>query len=227
MLVMLTTNGPQKGRLIQWNDEAPLRLGRTNEASVVLDDPKMSPTHAEVVQRGGQWFIRDLGSEAGTFVNLVRIKDYVRLSDGDQIIMGDSILSFCSAPTVLTSDDTSMIDLSGNERAAEYREALPKQATQPITEATSSNEATPTDEEGADSDWLSALTDTEPWDEDAGDADDAQASRSQASPPEPAEQEDVFDGWSAAMEAVMADAMGEDDHEGGLPKSHDPGPDVR
>jgi len=63
------------------------------------DDPeaKVSRRHARITRRGGQYFIEDLGSTNGTFVNRGRrmlTGDRQPLADGDEIIIGKTFLRF-------------------------------------------------------------------------------------------------------------------------------------
>ena len=63
------------------------------------DDPeaKVSRRHARVTRRNGQYFIEDLGSTNGTFVNRGRRLvpgDRLPLKDGDEIIIGKTFLLF-------------------------------------------------------------------------------------------------------------------------------------
>ena len=49
-------------------------IGHDRDCDLVLDDPQASPRHAQVeVQPDGRVVLRDLGSEAGTFVGDSRI----------------------------------------------------------------------------------------------------------------------------------------------------------
>jgi hypothetical protein len=63
------------------------------------DDPeaKVSRRHARVTRRGAQYFIEDLGSTNGTFINRGRRLlpgDRQPLNDGDEIIIGKTFLRF-------------------------------------------------------------------------------------------------------------------------------------
>jgi hypothetical protein len=63
------------------------------------DDPeaKVSRRHARIVLRAGQYFIEDLGSTNGTFINRGRRLlpgDRQPLRDGDEIIVGKTFLRF-------------------------------------------------------------------------------------------------------------------------------------
>jgi len=69
-------------------DGTHLIIGRTTDASVVLDHETVSRPHAELVCGPfGRWWIHDLGSTNGTFVNGSRVSDRM-LSPGDEIQIG-------------------------------------------------------------------------------------------------------------------------------------------
>jgi serine/threonine-protein kinase len=81
-------------------------VGRSVDSSDVLDidlavlgatADRVSRRHAEIVRRGQEFFIRDLGSLNGTFVagrgKLGRDQLY-KLKDRDQLVLGNAILQF-------------------------------------------------------------------------------------------------------------------------------------
>ncbi len=65
-------------------------LGRSSECTVPIRDRFLSRRHAEILQEGEQWFVRDCGSVNGTLLNGARIEDRLPLRDGDRITLGDS-----------------------------------------------------------------------------------------------------------------------------------------
>src|SRR5947207_15856103 len=70
-------------------------LGRALANRIVLDSPKVSRQHALIhLQNIGEFWLIDFGSSNGTFLNKRRIHHPVRLSDGDQITVGDSVFKF-------------------------------------------------------------------------------------------------------------------------------------
>ena len=58
-----------------------LTMGRGPESNIFLDDVTVSRDHALLVRRGEQWFLDDLGSLNGTYVNRRRIETQ-QLDDG-------------------------------------------------------------------------------------------------------------------------------------------------
>ncbi len=78
------------------NQEYPLVLtsnivGREPINDVVFSDPEVSRRHARIVAQNNSYYIEDLGSTNGTFVNGRRINAITRLSNGDIIDLGESI----------------------------------------------------------------------------------------------------------------------------------------
>ncbi len=54
-----------------------IRIGRRLENNLVLDDPRVSRTHAELRAINGRYVLFDLNSTGGTFVNGLRITQSV------------------------------------------------------------------------------------------------------------------------------------------------------
>ena len=70
-------------------------LGRTAANTIVLESSKVSRQHALIhLQNIGEPWLIDFGSSNGTFLNKRRIHQPVRLSDGDQITIGDEVFKF-------------------------------------------------------------------------------------------------------------------------------------
>ncbi len=69
-------------------------IGRSRQADVMLDDPNLSRTHAEVRPRGGSWVVTDLGSTNGTRLNGRRLEGTEVLKPGDELEFGTTRLRF-------------------------------------------------------------------------------------------------------------------------------------
>jgi adenylate cyclase len=80
-------------------DRIPIRgncsIGRSPKSCVVLDSPKVSRRHTIInVQNVGEFWLIDLGSINGTFLNKRRVHHPVRLGDFDQVTIGDTTYAF-------------------------------------------------------------------------------------------------------------------------------------
>jgi hypothetical protein len=70
-----------------------MTVGRRPDSDVFLDDVTVSRDHALVVKRGGDFYLDDLGSLNGTYVNRRRIESH-HLADGDELQIGKYKLTF-------------------------------------------------------------------------------------------------------------------------------------
>jgi hypothetical protein len=69
-------------------------MGRSRECDVMVEDPNVSRTHAEVRPRGGSWVLTDLGSTNGSRLNGRRVEGTEVLKPGDEIELGTTLLTF-------------------------------------------------------------------------------------------------------------------------------------
>ena len=69
-------------------------LGRSRQCDVMVDDPNVSRTHAELRPRGGSWVLTDLGSTNGSSVNGRRIDAPTVVRPGDEIELGTATMKF-------------------------------------------------------------------------------------------------------------------------------------
>jgi DNA-binding response OmpR family regulator len=65
-----------------------LVVGRAIESDVVIASPRVSREHARLSRKGRRWFLEDLGSTNGTFLNDERILVPAELRDGDTLSFG-------------------------------------------------------------------------------------------------------------------------------------------
>src|SRR5437016_3892958 len=69
------------------------RIGRLPDNAIQIDNPAVSSRHARVFEEGGHFFVEDLGSTNGTFVNEERVTKHT-LKSGDTIIIGKHKIVF-------------------------------------------------------------------------------------------------------------------------------------
>jgi adenylate cyclase len=85
-------------------------LGRIAANTIPLDSPKVSRRHALIhLQNIGELWLIDFGSSNGTFLNKRRIHHPVRLSDGDQITIGDQVFKFRQPLAISDAHKTAVI----------------------------------------------------------------------------------------------------------------------
>ncbi len=72
----------------------PVMLGREQGNDVVLDDMDVSRHHAEVFPAPNGVYIRDNNSSNGVFINKSKIEKPYRLSHGDRIKLGNTLIFF-------------------------------------------------------------------------------------------------------------------------------------
>jgi signal transduction histidine kinase len=104
VLILTVIQGPDKGRKFELTGQLPQLIGRSSEA-LPISDTTVSRRHAELTPDGKQWFIRDLDSQNGTWVNGVRIDGRQLLRPGDQVRTGSTLFVFGQ------SDDSDELDL--------------------------------------------------------------------------------------------------------------------
>jgi hypothetical protein len=90
---LLLRNGPLAGQGFTLHQDMTT-IGRTAGNDLILPDPTVSRYHARLAFHNGQWFLEDLKSSNGTFVNGVRINRPAPLMDGDELRMGDELMGF-------------------------------------------------------------------------------------------------------------------------------------
>lgn len=69
--------------------DAVATLGRDVNNSIVLDDPFASSEHAILTFRGRSWYVEDLGSTNGTFLNGSPVERLAPLGFGDEVQIGE------------------------------------------------------------------------------------------------------------------------------------------
>jgi len=76
-----------------------LQIGRGQENGIVLESDSVSRKHAAIEARAGRWWVCDLGSTNGTYVNHQQVKEHP-LAKGDLVKVGDTIFKYLAGSDV-------------------------------------------------------------------------------------------------------------------------------
>lgn len=90
---IIIRNGPMTNHAFVLHQDITT-LGRTAGNDVVIQDATVSRFHARLFFHNGQWSIEDLQSANGTFVNGKRVNRPIPLQNGDELRLGDDIITF-------------------------------------------------------------------------------------------------------------------------------------
>jgi pSer/pThr/pTyr-binding forkhead associated (FHA) protein len=94
--LLLVKRGPNAGSTFLLDEDAT-PAGRNPDSAVFLDDITVSRQHAIIERRqDGSWFVRDVGSLNGTYVNGEQVEE-TKLAAGDEVQIGRFKLTFFSA----------------------------------------------------------------------------------------------------------------------------------
>ncbi len=73
---------------------APVVLGRLPNNDIQVNDNKASRRHTKLTPQGADWFVEDLQSSNGTFLNGKKLGGPMALRDGDKIAIGTTVYRF-------------------------------------------------------------------------------------------------------------------------------------
>ncbi len=77
-----------------WEVQAEMVVGRAPECAICVEDEFASNQHARIYRAEGGYYVEDLGSTNGTYVNGRRINYPTELRYGDRIRVGRTVLEF-------------------------------------------------------------------------------------------------------------------------------------
>lgn len=93
MAFLKAVQGCFKGQI--WEVKEPrCVLGRHPDCDVPIDQLDASRHHAQIVCVGGEYFLEDLHSRNGTWLNRQRVKKREKLAEGDNIRISETTLEF-------------------------------------------------------------------------------------------------------------------------------------
>nr|WP_255549395.1 FHA domain-containing protein [Corynebacterium sp. TAE3-ERU12] len=89
---LLVTAGPLAGSRMNLNNQREITIGRADDSAFVLDDDYASARHARLIPHDNEWFLEDLDSRNGTFLNGQRVDSPEKLETGMEIRIGRTTL---------------------------------------------------------------------------------------------------------------------------------------
>lgn len=98
MAILITLKGPNAGRRYSL-EEGTTDLGRHANSVVCLESQAVSRHHARIVMENGEYFVEDLKSSNGTFLNGKRIEGRIPLTERDTLQIGPYAFALRQSPT--------------------------------------------------------------------------------------------------------------------------------
>lgn len=74
--------------------DSSITIGRSTRNDIVIKDPFISKKHVSIEKDRNEFFIEDLNSANGTFVNEEELLNPIRLENGDNIKIGQASFLF-------------------------------------------------------------------------------------------------------------------------------------
>ncbi|AWT24926.1 FHA domain-containing protein FhaB/FipA [Corynebacterium provencense] len=87
---LILTSGPLAGTTLALSGYDEITVGRSSGCTLVLEDDFASGTHARLIRRGPDWFLEDLDSRNGTFLDGQRIDQPEPLHVGSEFRVGQT-----------------------------------------------------------------------------------------------------------------------------------------
>ncbi len=84
------TKGKQAGLTMALGDH--LKIGRSTDCQLILDDDYVSTRHARIHRSGDGYLVEDLGSTNGTYLNNERLSSPVPFTTTDTLRIGRTLL---------------------------------------------------------------------------------------------------------------------------------------
>ena len=81
-----------KVETIPLNGTTALQIGRADACQIQVADNYLSSFHARIFNRDGAWYVEDLGSTNGTYLNQRKVTSPSELHAGDRIKLGKTTL---------------------------------------------------------------------------------------------------------------------------------------
>jgi FHA domain len=92
---LIVTHGALAGTRVSL-DSRPIMLGRADDSTLVLDDDYASTRHARLSLQGEEWYVEDLGSTNGTYLDRAKVSGPTRVPLGVPIRIGKTVIELRS-----------------------------------------------------------------------------------------------------------------------------------
>lgn len=92
---LVVTHGALAGTRISL-DGRPILIGRADDSTLVLDDDYASTRHARLSLRGTDWYVEDLGSTNGTYLDRAKVTAPLQVPLGVPIRIGKTVIELRS-----------------------------------------------------------------------------------------------------------------------------------
>ncbi|MGI8817338.1 MAG: FHA domain-containing protein FhaB/FipA [Pseudonocardia sp.] len=92
---LIVTHGALAGTRVSL-DSKPITLGRADDSTLVLDDDYASTRHAKLSLQGEEWYVEDLGSTNGTYLDRAKVSGPTRVPMGVPIRIGKTVIELRS-----------------------------------------------------------------------------------------------------------------------------------
>ena len=118
MAYLVTLKGPDTGRQFLLEQDVMV-LGRQTDSGICLESQAVSRHHARILRVDSNFFVEDMGSSNGTYINGSRIRERAPLMEKDTLQIGPYIFGLRVPPAPVVADEglviRSQISASGSD----------------------------------------------------------------------------------------------------------------
>lgn len=132
MLRLVMRRGPTPGNFYELTGET-IMIGRGSKNDIVIQDNDVSREHCRLTKHGESYYLHDLGSSNGTFVNGMRVITQMPVQPGSLIELGDQITLFVEK---IDAAEPHQHDTARAQPPPSLFDALPTQANPPPPDST-------------------------------------------------------------------------------------------
>jgi two-component system NtrC family sensor kinase len=121
MATLFVLRGRDQGKRYEL-DRSVITVGRDSSNIIQLHDTEVSRRHAEIRQEEGRFFIVDLTSSNGTYVNNQRVERHA-LKNGDRLQIGRTLLLYTDPEEITPLPAVNSVDIVSQEKSGEVAES--------------------------------------------------------------------------------------------------------